>query len=104
MHAYGCKEDELQTFDNFACEFDTEPIYDEYDEDYMSVCLSHNHIPQEFNLSEALDMVSFHNQCVAIPDETMHYDMIVGNKADFNTIRSARMKLKRWTRYIEKRC
>ena len=75
-------------------DFDTEPIYDEYDEDYMLVRLSHNHIPQEFNPSEALDMVLFHKQCVAIPDKTMHSDMIVGDKAYLYTILSARMQLK----------
>ena len=75
-------------------DFDTEPIYDEYDEDYMLVHLSHNHIPQEFNPSEALDMVLFHKQCVAIPDKTMHYDMIVGDKADLFTIFPLRMQLK----------
>ena len=44
---------ELLTFNNFSC--------DEYDEEYMLVRLSHNYIPQEFNNSEALDMVPFHD-------------------------------------------
>ena len=39
-------------------------------------------------------MVLFHKQCVAIPDKTMHSDMIVGDKADLYTILSARMQLK----------
>ena len=53
---------ELPTFDNLACDFDTEPICDEYDEDYMLVHLSRNHIPQEFSPSKTLDMVLFHKQ------------------------------------------
>ena len=39
------KKVEIPTFVDSACDFDTELIHDEYDEDYMLVHLSdHNHI------------------------------------------------------------
>ena len=65
--AHGCHisasgaEVDLLDYSDSKFDFDTEPIYDEYDEDYMLVRLSHNHIPQEFNPIEALDMVLFHD-------------------------------------------
>ncbi|KAL6129154.1 hypothetical protein ACLB2K_072507 [Fragaria x ananassa] len=81
ISALGAEVNSLD-YSDFKIEFETEPIYDEYDKDYMLVCISYNHSPQEFNPSEALDLVPFYDQCVAIADETMHYDMEVGNKAD----------------------
>ena len=36
----------------------------------------------------------FHGQCVVIPNKTMHYDMIVGDKVHLYTILSVRMQLK----------
>ena len=95
------KKIELPTFIDSACGFDTYPTYDEYDENNILVHLSPNHMPQEFNPNKALDKVKrdqqvdlFHGQCMVIPNKTMHFDMIVGNRADFNIIRSTKMQLK----------
>ncbi|KAL6182516.1 hypothetical protein ACLB2K_043935 [Fragaria x ananassa] len=92
---------ELPTSVDSAFDFDTEPTYDEYDENYMLVRLSPNHMPQELNPSKALAKVNrdqpvvfFPDQCMAVPDKTMHFDMVVGNKADLNSIQSASPQLK----------
>ena len=95
------KRVELPTSVDSAFDFDTEPTYDEYDENYMLVRLSPNHMPQELNPSKALAKVNrdqpvvfFPDQCMAVPDKTMHFDMVVGNKADLNSIQSASPQLK----------
>ncbi|KAL6199957.1 hypothetical protein ACLB2K_029739 [Fragaria x ananassa] len=63
ISASGADVDSLD-YSDFKIEFDTESIYDEYDKDYMLVSLSHNHSPQEFNPSEALDMAKRDQQVV----------------------------------------